>query len=425
MLDHHAAMSRLLLRALGLACASFAALQGCGAKVVFDGEGSGASDTGGSGAGVGTGAGTSNTGGAGTGASTGQFTTGGFGTGGAGPCVPPSSTMDLGQPPAGCDFFFAQRVCFAGQSCASITQSCALEAYECGFQSVGDQVCTVEETMDGCCFVVTGDCPVGRPFFVGGVARSAALVAGSGWARPIAIDTSALSGAARAALIEVWQREASSEHASIASFARFVMALLAAGAPAELVREAQQALADEQEHTAICLGLAEAYGGPALRPGPLAIDGALDDSAELASLAAATAREGCVAETIAALQLASARDAADDPALRAVLAGMADQESAHAALAWRFVAWALEAGGAPVREAVTAVFDEAHAHVGFGAMSEQRAPDEELRRHGYLAIEERRALAAAALRDVVLPTARTLLARGSTVASQPLALHGV
>lgn len=410
----HAAFSRFLLASLGLGCVSFAG-PGCGAKVVFGSEDGGGNSGGGSANGAGTSNGGSGQGGAGTGASTGQFQGGFSGTGGTSGCAMPFSVTDLGMPPEGCGGFFAQQVCYANTSCAQVAGQCALDAYECGFQSVGDAICSASETNGGCCFVVLGDCPVGRPFLVDGVARVAPLVAdtsSAGWAQPVALAPAALSDAARAALIDMWQREAQAEHASIASFSRFALGLLAVGAPAALIEGAQRAAADERVHAALALGLAEAYGGPALRPGPLMITGALDDASDLAALAAASAREGCVAETVAALQIGAARDGAADPALREALDRVAADEAEHAALAWRFVQWALASGRADVREAVAAAFAEAEVHVGLGAQSEHAAEADagELAAHGYLSVDERRRLARGALRDVVLPAAQTLLA---------------
>jgi hypothetical protein len=66
------------------------------------------------------------------------------------------------------------------------------------------------------------------------------------------------------------------EHASVAAFARFVLELLSAGAPLELVEGAGDAMRDELRHTQICFGLASAYAGAPIGPGPLDTTGALE-----------------------------------------------------------------------------------------------------------------------------------------------------
>src|SRR5690606_25878949 len=53
-------------------------------------------------------------------------------------------------------------------------------------------------------------------------------------------------------------------------------------------------------------------------------------------------REGCIAETLAAHEAACLAGHADDPQVAAILRRIADDEARHAALAWRFVAWALD-----------------------------------------------------------------------------------
>jgi hypothetical protein len=59
------------------------------------------------------------------------------------------------------------------------------------------------------------------------------------------------------------------------------------------------------------------------------------------------------------------------------------------------------------------VFARAAEHVGFGAVTPLSAPEPALRAHGYLSVAERRAIATAALRDVVAPAAEALLRTGS------------
>ncbi|MDP2308969.1 MAG: ferritin-like domain-containing protein [Pseudomonadota bacterium] len=192
-------------------------------------------------------------------------------------------------------------------------------------------------------------CDYGRPLVVDGRPRLAPLVRARGWTAPAA---PAQADAAQAA---TWARIGLAEHASVASFSRFALDLLAQGAPADLVADAHAAALDEVRHAKLAFGIASAFANDTLGPGPLTL-GDLSLSADLAALAFATAREGCVAETLSALQMAEARDRATDPAIRAALTLIARDEARHAALAWRTVRWALLAGGAPVRAALIQAF---------------------------------------------------------------------
>src|SRR6185436_7062049 len=114
----------------------------------------------------------------------------------------------------------------------------------------------------------------------------------------------ALSPGERAALAEAWARDALLEHASVASFGRFALELLAFGAPADLIEAAHRAALDEVRHARLCFALAGAYRGEALAPGAFPFDGAVRLAGDLAALAESAVLEGCVGETLAALQAA-------------------------------------------------------------------------------------------------------------------------
>jgi hypothetical protein len=191
------------------------------------------------------------------------------------------------------------------------------------------------------------------------------------------------------------------EHASIAAFARFALQLLALGAPASLVEEATRAMADETRHAQMCFSLAARYGATATTPGPLAMDGALAETT-LLDVVELVVVEGCIGETVAALEASWAADEAADPELRRALESIADDEMRHAALAFRFVAWAAE------RDArVSTLFERcvAGAHRdSTGRPETGTAPsDRSLRlvRHGVLDEAVRREARRRALDDVV------------------------
>jgi hypothetical protein len=142
---------------------------------------------------------------------------------------------------------------------------------------------------------------------------------------------------------ERWLAEARAEHASIASFARSILELMAVGAPLDLLEASQRALADEIRHARACLSLAEKEAGASFGFGPL--PALAPRTGGLRRVALDTFDEGCVAETISAILAARAVDACTCNETRAVLARIAEDENAHAALAWRTLAWALATDG--------------------------------------------------------------------------------
>jgi hypothetical protein len=264
---------------------------------------------------------------------------------------------------------------------------------------------------DRCCYGAVYEhyqsCGAGRPFVAGGAAHVAPLLPHSDWCRveraPGAVELGPL---AREALAAQWAEDALFEHASVASFARFVLELLAVGAPPGLVRDAQRALADEIAHAELCFALASRYAGRPLGPGALQIPDQALERRDLASIAAATVREGIFGETISALIAQAAAEQAEDPDVRRALRRIAADESRHAGLAFRFVAWALERGGAEVRAAVEAAFEEPPSLPASSWPAELEAV---LRAHGRLGPGDRRAAVTAALESVIYPCARAML----------------
>jgi hypothetical protein len=133
-------------------------------------------------------------------------------------------------------------------------------------------------------------------------------------------------------------RVARMEHASIGSFARFTLHLLALGAPSDLVIASNRAMADETEHARLAFALSSAFLGREVGPGALSVDGALDGG-DLDAFVATLLREGCIGETRAAVEAHEMLDVTRDPAIRDVLETIAQDETRHAELAWRTLAW--------------------------------------------------------------------------------------
>jgi hypothetical protein len=260
--------------------------------------------------------------------------------------------------------------------------------------------------VDGkCCYAFSSGACCGRPLFAGGEPLLAALEQRGDWLDPelVAKLGGDASPGESALLAKAWLEDARMEHASIASFARFALDLLAFGAPAELVEAAQRAMGDEIRHARLCFSIAAAYSKTPLGPGPIPLDG-VRPSIALAEAAAAAVREGCIGETVAALMLEQQAQSARSPALRAILRELAADEANHAELAWKFVRWALMSGGSHVRAAVEAAFRHAALPGSTGGEPDACA----WRAHGRLARGDIEGIGAAALREVIAPCARAL-----------------
>lgn len=270
-----------------------------------------------------------------------------------------------------------------------------------------------EQNGECCVKVAIYGCSCGRPFLVEETARCGAAMPRDDWSLAAAPALAGLTDAERSALAAAWITDGLAEHASVAAFARLVLQLLAVGAPAALVAEAQQAMADEVEHARLCFGLAAAYGGRELGPSALPLAGVLAGVDDLTAIAVGAVREGCISETIAALQAEAARTEARDPVVRAVLARIAADELRHAAHAWRCLAWALERGGSSVHAACSAAFAAAESAVSSPPQHVDSDISSTPHGSGRLDAAGRAWAARRAMAAVIAPAARALLAHHS------------
>lgn len=192
-----------------------------------------------------------------------------------------------------------------------------------------------------CCYKLARRfCGGGRPLRADDGAIVAPLVPRRDWTR---------TGLARepakpdSELAERWLREATFEHASVASFARVTLQLVALGAPPDLLAETQRAALEEIEHARTFLALAVRRG--AEEKGPAALD---VHRAPLATTFEAfvvdTFLDGCLAETVSGIEIRTRAEDGDDVE-RAAVATIADEEERHAELAWRMLAWGVREGG--------------------------------------------------------------------------------
>ncbi len=233
-------------------------------------------------------------------------------------------------------------------------------------------------------------------------------VARSSWSRGgDAGRDGALTGTERLELGARWTADAALEHASVAAFAQLSLSLLACGAPPELLVACHHAALDEIRHAELCYGLAARHTGEPLAPG--ALPAPAPPTTELVALACETLLDGCVGETTAALVARRGAESAVDPAVRRVLAVIADDEERHAELGWRILAWAAsrpDAGG-EVREALARELDALEREAA--AAPTERAGLGPLATHGLLGADAEQRLRAEVITAVVLPCARALL----------------
>ncbi len=250
-------------------------------------------------------------------------------------------------------------------------------------------------------------CGYGRPFLdESGAAIAAEVAPMLGWADgPHHPDVADLTPDQRVVIGGYWRENARAEHSSVAGFHRFALDLLAHGAPAELVARAQRAAAQELRHALDCFTLASAYLGAPIGPAPMDMGGRAVVARTLAELAAWTVRDGAVGETLAAHLAERALAGATDPAVRAVLATIVRDETAHAELAWATVKWAIDEGGDDVRDAVRAVLARVSEPTPHAI-----AWSPGLAAHGIPAPAAELEAARACIRDVIHPVAAALLA---------------
>jgi len=199
-----------------------------------------------------------------------------------------------------------------------------------------------------CCYALQRSCvhpAAGRALTEHGIPIFAPAVARADWIADLGFELP--RDEARAALL---LRVAAAEHASIASFARATLSLLALGAPPELLAETARAGLDEIEHARVAYALAALCSGESFGPGPLPPTSPAET--DLTAFAVATLHDACVEETSGALQLWAAAEAEPHSGVRALLHAMAEDEARHVELAFRTLAWAVAQGGGDVRRAI-------------------------------------------------------------------------
>ncbi|KAL7438243.1 hypothetical protein ACHAXM_006107 [Skeletonema potamos] len=153
-----------------------------------------------------------------------------------------------------------------------------------------------------------------------------------------------------------WTERGLGEHASVASFSAFSIALMTNNAPSDLVEDALKAGMDEIRHARSSFEVASKLLGRPVGPGPLP-PSTHNFGHDLTSLAFAVAREGCIDETLSAIvadleveDISNILEGTQGNMYSNIerdtltwiedeMRTIAKEESSHAALAWRTLNW--------------------------------------------------------------------------------------
>ena len=135
-----------------------------------------------------------------------------------------------------------------------------------------------------------------------------------------------------------WLRQAEAEHASVASFARHTLQLMFIGAPSDILEASQEASIDEIKHAKMCYGVANTFMDKHVSPGVLDVKNSLG-ALDLKDMIQSIIREGCIEETLAAIEAHYRHHLAQDNAITDVIKEIAEDETRHAKLAWDTIGW--------------------------------------------------------------------------------------
>ena len=183
----------------------------------------------------------------------------------------------------------------------------------------------------------------GRPFRSRGKFLKAGSMNRNDWNTDVQINAEVLDAGTRKKLTNAWLEIAATEHASVATFSKLSLQLMALGAPPELLKTCQQAAMDEIEHARCCYSLASVYAGQTLGPTPFTeLNGIQLEKITLEQLAIESLQDGCLMEGYFSAALYVAAEQAIDPALKTSLMNMAEDEARHAKLAWDILDWSLK-----------------------------------------------------------------------------------
>jgi len=200
----------------------------------------------------------------------------------------------------------------------------------------------------GCSFCVPDGVTPGRPFVVEGKYRtttsqnfsSSKMNDNSHWCNSYTPEKLAKS-VVNEEIGRQWLTLAEAEHASVASFAKHTLQLMSIGAPPDLLAASQESAIDEIRHAQICYGIASVFLGSDYGPGLLDVEGSLEKM-DLKKIIQSIIQEGCIEETISAVEAHLGAYTAQVPSIKNSLTEIATDETRHAQFAWDTIQWIVE-----------------------------------------------------------------------------------
>lgn len=200
----------------------------------------------------------------------------------------------------------------------------------------------------------------------------------------------------------VWAHRALAERVSSARYLRLARGLARAGVPRALVERAEGAAADERRHAELCEAMAVALGAEVDADTPPTAWRPLRDREDTLREAVAFC---AVSESMNATLMAVALHRTQHEATRALLRTLLADEVQHARLGWAVVAFERGRGDcAALSSTLLPLLEQAVSEELREAGSQAAGATDEIGAgYGLLTAQERLALIAATLRDVVLP----------------------
>lgn len=216
-------------------------------------------------------------------------------------------------------------------------------------------------------------------------------------------DAAAPASPERMKLAAVWQHREKIEREAAAQFRLLAHDLREAKVPAALVSLANRAAGEETDHATLCRCIVDhlAPGLAVLPPMPVVALGPVDLPLARRALFASVALS-CVTETLSTALLLEMLRLASDPLVEATVRRILRDEISHSRLGWAHLAWIAERDDVswltphlPGMLRAALVVDVSHRPLGDDAHHGDA--------HGVLSASRIRAIAAAAITDVVIP----------------------
>jgi len=126
------------------------------------------------------------------------------------------------------------------------------------------------------------------------------------------------------------------------------------------------------------------------------------EATDLGRIAVTTFLEGCIGETVAAVEARELAASACDAGIAETLRIIADDEARHSALAWRFLRWALSRGGPRLARQLDAALTR-ELEAAAASCTGTHTTDDSASSHGMLSAPARLALRSDVLREIVAP----------------------